>query len=498
MVKTAVTASVRAAVRVVKTFLHLALRPFLYMSAGGILIATIVAVLYLNNRPDLSVWHTTHLDEEFTAASGVGSLEDYLKLEDRLFSQLTSDVYDKLSDDQRTSVNRYNKGSKSDPGVYPKNWNRTFELPAENASFGVLLLHGMSDSPYSLRSLAEQFNADGGHALGLRIPGHGTAPSGLRHATFKDMAAAAELGMRYLTTKLAGRPIYIVGYSNGGALAVHYATRTILETDLPETAGLILLSPEIGITPAAVLAYVQAWLGEHLGLKKLAWNSIQPEFDPFKYGSFAVNAGIQAYEATKKVRAQLAHLRDRNLIGKMPPILAFQSAADSTVEAPVLVSELFDKLSGAGHELVVFDVNRTYAVQGLLAKEFPVGTLLEGAVRDYDVSIVTNKKPSTLAVEVRERAQGEDRASAKDIAMQWPEDVYSLTHIALPFAKNDPVCGTGDPESDQGHALQLGKLAIRGENNTLAIPVSALTRQRWNPFHDYLLQRTKAFIGKHQ
>ena len=42
----------------------------------------------------------------------------------------------------------------------------------------VLMLHGMSDSPYSLRHLAEVYRARGFVVLIPRMPGHGTAPSG--------------------------------------------------------------------------------------------------------------------------------------------------------------------------------------------------------------------------------------------------------------------------------------------------------------------------------
>jgi len=63
--------------------------------------------------------------------------------------------------------------------MWPVNWNRSFVLPQEEPALGVLLLHGLSDSPYSLKALGERLNGQGAMVLGLRIPGHGTAPSGL-------------------------------------------------------------------------------------------------------------------------------------------------------------------------------------------------------------------------------------------------------------------------------------------------------------------------------
>jgi alpha-beta hydrolase superfamily lysophospholipase len=50
----------------------------------------------------------------------------------------------------------------------------------------VLLLHGLTDSPYSMRALAELFAARGWYVVGLRLPGHGTAPAALTRVTWQD------------------------------------------------------------------------------------------------------------------------------------------------------------------------------------------------------------------------------------------------------------------------------------------------------------------------
>ena len=70
--------------------------------------------------------------------------------------------------------------------------HRTYELSGPEPVAVVLLLHGMSDSPYSLRHLGERLSASGMRVLGLRVPGHGTAPSGLVHVQWQDMAAAVK------------------------------------------------------------------------------------------------------------------------------------------------------------------------------------------------------------------------------------------------------------------------------------------------------------------
>jgi hypothetical protein len=99
-------------------------------------------------------WHTTKLKSEFRARdlNTVATFEDYLQLEDVLFEEL-EEVY--LPASPGHVLMRYSEGSAVDPLVRNPNWNRSFVLPAENARGAVLLLHGMSDSPYSLRQMAD-------------------------------------------------------------------------------------------------------------------------------------------------------------------------------------------------------------------------------------------------------------------------------------------------------------------------------------------------------
>ena len=108
---------------------------------GAVIAALIAVVLVLNNRPDLSIWHTVKLDEEFSTDAEVLDFAEYLALEDRLYKQLDSLVYDKVPNGPAQIVNRYSRGSLADPQNWAVNWNRTFELTHTNPAAGVLLLH---------------------------------------------------------------------------------------------------------------------------------------------------------------------------------------------------------------------------------------------------------------------------------------------------------------------------------------------------------------------
>ncbi|MHC4421335.1 MAG: alpha/beta hydrolase, partial [Planctomycetota bacterium] len=93
-----------------------AVRIVAYGLVGALLMLITLVVVVLERRPDLSPWHTIHLDEEFTADGPVESFDEYLALEGRLFAQLDDRVYAAVPAGKKSAINRYSRGSKSDPG----------------------------------------------------------------------------------------------------------------------------------------------------------------------------------------------------------------------------------------------------------------------------------------------------------------------------------------------------------------------------------------------
>ncbi len=362
-------------------------------------------------------------------------------MEERVFAQLKERVYDRIESEDQFSINRYYQGSETDPDNWSPNWNHSFELTTDAPLAGVLLLHGMSDSPYSLHNLGTRLHEEGAHVVGLRIPGHGTAPSGLVHVRWQDMAAAVKLAVQHLHEQVGDKPVYIVGYSNGGALALHYALSVIEDPTLPSVKKLVLISPEIGVTKMAALAVWQERIGHILRLEKLKWNDVLPEYDPFKYNSFAINAGNQAYRLTIENRNRLDALAEAEKMDQLPPILAFQSVLDATVSAPALVEELFEKLPEGGHELVGFDINRINIVEQMLKSDPKenIDMILNGKNNQFTFSLVTNDNENSEQVSVRTRKPGQTEITQTDINLSWPDDVFSLGHIALPFPAQDPL-----------------------------------------------------------
>jgi alpha-beta hydrolase superfamily lysophospholipase len=475
-----------------------ALMSLIYGIVGGLLVFIIVFVMFLENRPDLKIWHEAELDAEYTAESPVENFQDYLALEDLLFKQLEDLVYTKIASEDQDLINRFHHGSLADPSRWSPNWNRTFELTAPDPRIGVLLLHGMSDSPYSLRSLGLRLHEAGAWVVGLRLPGHGTAPSGLVTVHWQDMAAATRLALVHLKARVGNRPLYVVGYSTGGALAIHYALNALEDATLPQVERLVLISAAIGVTPFAALAVWQARLGHLLGLDKLAWNDILPEYDPFKYNSFAVNAGDQVYRLSKAIQSRLTSMKSSKALNRFPPVLAIQSAVDATVSVRALIEGLFGHLPEGGHELLLFDIRRTTEIERLLTADPKdlISASLNTTDLSFTLSFVTNASANTDAIILRQRQPSQNNITEKPLPYKWPSGIYSLTHVALPFTPEDPVYGGPDATTSPG--IHLGDLAMRGERGVLRISPAATMRLRYNPFYAYLEQSTLEFIMPNQ
>jgi len=464
---------------------------------GLALIGAALYVHFLRSGPTPEPWHRVALADFTAETSDVRTLEDYRKLEDRLFADLLTRVYRPASGDEDL-FNRYRRGSRSDPLVWPLNWNRTFHLaPSADAPprGAVLLLHGLTDSPYSMRSIGEHLAARGHEVVGLRLPGHGTAPSGLLSFHIEDMQAAVRLAARDLQRRgPPDRPLFLVGYSNGAALAVDYALAVLEGEALPKPAGLVLLSPAIAVSKLAVVGRLKTGLSSLPGFERAAWETIGLEFDPHKYTSFSLHAGGETFRLTRRLARGIDQLADGRPLAGFPPVLVFLSTVDSTVKAEAVVGTLLARLAPGRHELVLFDVNRYSPVQTLLVEDPGALTreLLSQASRPYGLTVLTNASRGTEQVAEQRVPAGSAQVTTRPLDLAWPRTVFSLSHVALPFPPDDPLYGY-DVAPGANH-VQLGRIQVHGENGVLSVPTWTLTRQRSNPFHAYMLERIDAFL----
>lgn len=193
-------------------------------------------------------------------------------------------------------------------GTCPAGKSKTFRR-------GILLTHGLTDSPYFMRSLGRFFQDNCFRVLTILLPGHGTRPGDLLEVKWQDWLEAERFGIDALAQEVDD--VYLLGFSTGGSLSLYQSLQD------QRIRGLFLFSPAIKISSLAVMANWHeafSWLAP-----QSQWLDIMPDEDPFKYESFPANAADQIHLLSSQLRAKLG-----NKI--MIPTFVAVSEDDATVE----------------------------------------------------------------------------------------------------------------------------------------------------------------------
>ncbi len=376
--------------------------------------------------------------------------------------------------------NRYAQHNLSSPYIEGKNLNASFQIMPRGETFkgGILLIHGLTDSPYHIRAAAKLFAEHGFYVIGLRLPGHGTVPGALKNVRWQDWYEAVQFGADFVLKEIerqGGGKFYAGGFSTGGALVLHYTLDGLINGKHRIPEKLLFLSPAIGVMSAAKIANLHRFLSWMPWFEKLAWLDIQPEYDPFKYNSMPYNAGYQIYALTRENWEGVETLRESPaLLAKMPDMFAFQSLVDATVVTGEL-GQLFSEIASDESRILLFGVNHLF------------DTIISEDIAHFSIEDIPNEKlrnkilflSNAVYVSADTDTQMQqtlitEYPGAKKIAFgtNWPKNVFALSHVAIPIAPNDPV---------YGRASALGGLNVKGEYDVLAFGVNFM-RLRYNPF----------------
>jgi carboxylesterase len=187
---------------------------------------------------------------------------------------------------------------------------------ADGGPHGVLVLHGFTGCPQSMRGLAEAFGR-AGFAVDLPLlPGHGTSVDDLLATGWPDWSAAAEDAYRALAARVD--KVVVAGLSMGGSLTASLASRH------PDVAGIVCVNPALSVPEPMVTAVKDMLAG---GLDRI----------PAIGGDVADPEGREkAYDATPlapllSLAAAATDLRDD--LGRIVcPVLVMTSPQDHVVE----------------------------------------------------------------------------------------------------------------------------------------------------------------------
>ena len=185
-------------------------------------------------------------------------------------------------------------------------------------------------------------------------------------------------------------------------------------------------------------------------------------------------------------------------MARFPRILTFLSWTDSTVDTSATIQHLFDQLENPRSELVIFDVNRFDAFAGFMPTtvDKPLDQLEASTDLNYRLTVISNVAANSRSVAAHSRAAHTSKTESTPLNLEWPQNVYSLSHVAIPFAPDDPIYGDGSVPSDTYRGLPLGALQPRGETSVLTVSLSQAMRLRHNPFFAYEEERIGAMIAE--
>jgi alpha-beta hydrolase superfamily lysophospholipase len=448
--------------------------------------------------PDLELWHTYVPHDMHADQIDKSDWAAWLKAEEAVFRGVRAEVTGKLDAEAKVPGNRYYDGSPIYPGHFAQDWNRSYILAPDGPPVGaVVLLHGLTDSPYSLRHIARRYRDEGFVAVAIRMPAHGTVPAALTDVEWEDWDAATRLAVREAVRRAGpSKPLHIVGFSNGGALAMKYALDALDNKQLARPDRLILISPMIGITSFARFVGIAALPALLPAFAKAAWLGILPEFNPFKYNSFPVNGARQSYRLTAALQEHIARAGRAGLLDRLPPVLTFQSVVDFTVSTRAIITGLYSLLPANGSELVLFDINRGATLGPLLrtASETVLSRILAPPPRKFRTVIITNASADTYKVVEKVTEAGAVTEQTTELALAFPPGIFSLSHVALPFPMSDSLYGM-EPDKSEDFGVNLGAISPRGERGVLIVNLDALLRVSSNPFFPYVLGRIDQAIA---
>jgi carboxylesterase len=180
---------------------------------------------------------------------------------------------------------------------------------------GVLLCHGFTGSPHSLRPWAEYLAAQGLAVSVPLLPGHGTTWQDMARTTSADWYAEAEEALAGLRAQCS--EVFVMGLSLGGCLALRLA-----EQHGPDVSGLVLVNPSLApdtraFLLAPVLKYVLPSLpGVGSDIKKAGVAELSYDRVP-----------VRAAASLPQIWRQTA----RHLADVTQPVLVYRSSVDHVV-----------------------------------------------------------------------------------------------------------------------------------------------------------------------
>ncbi|GAL14558.1 lysophospholipase [Vibrio astriarenae] len=312
------------------------------------------------------------------------------------------------------------------------NANLPFQLqpevtyPKEQTNKGILLIHGLGDSPWSFVDIGNSLAQKGFLVRTILLDGHGTRPADLISTDYETWLQQVDEQVNLLKPKVD--EIYLGGFSTGANIAILNAI------DNPDIAGLMLFSPGIksskslvSLTP--VISSLKTWLHSDL-------SSVSDNYT--RYDEVPTNGFAQYYLTSKATMKALENKTfDR-------PTFMVLSEHDSVLDSKSILELFKASFIHEDSKLVWFGTNTS--------------------AEDERIVYIDSYKPSLK--------------------------ISNMSHMGVLFSPENPyygingeqkICDNGQRPSDEEHCLSNGEVWYSGYGYQEANKVHA--RLTYNPFY---------------
>jgi carboxylesterase len=226
---------------------------------------------------------------------------------------------------------------------------------------GVLVLHGFTGSPHSMRPWAEHLAAAGFRVACPRLPGHGTTWQEMNQTRWEDWYAAADRELELL--RAATDQVFLAGLSMGGGLALLLAAR-----HGAEVAGVAAVNPSVDSRdPRMLLLPVLRHVVPSLGA--ISGDVAMPDVLEGAYERTPLHAAWSLTKLWQEIQRELPRVDQ--------PLLIYRSRVDHTV-GPSSLRLIQERV--ASRDVTVVMLERSYHVATL---DYDAGLIFDGSTEFF-------------------------------------------------------------------------------------------------------------------
>jgi len=254
--------------------------------------------------------------------------------------------YDLYIEDARGHISRFQMSGREDEDI---EINLPFQLKASpDAEYRgrFLLFHGLNDSPYVWRDMAESLAGLGFDVRAILLPGSGTTPVAMLDVSFRDWLQASR--QHLANWYEPDVPIFLGGFSLGGVIA------TILALEEPGIDGLLLVSPAYH----SKLNHLLRWSWIYQRRNSWLFGGMIIEDNPAKYNSITINSGTQYYNTTRYLKKRWGRKK------LSMPVVMVATADDSVIDIDYMRSIYRKRFTSEQRRFVLYTNDTSIMMAG--------------------------------------------------------------------------------------------------------------------------------------